>query len=76
MADTTRITVTPPAERVAETALRRPGPVAVLTSGVDDMSRPRGGRVRLAGVRAGGAAARTRASRRFPGGGEGAVPGV
>ncbi|GAA2523932.1 hypothetical protein GCM10010398_05320 [Streptomyces fimbriatus] len=36
MADTTRITVTPPAERIAETALRRPEPVAVLTSGVDD----------------------------------------
>ncbi|WP_149552981.1 DNA-binding protein [Streptomyces marokkonensis] len=35
---------------VAGTALRRPGPVAVLTSDVDDMSRLCGDRVRLIGV--------------------------
>lgn len=35
---------------VAETALRQPGPVAVLTSDVDDMSRLCGDRVRLIGI--------------------------
>ncbi len=35
---------------VAETALRQVGPVAVLTSDVDDMTRLCGGRVRLIGV--------------------------
>ncbi|MGY1452107.1 DNA-binding protein [Streptomyces sp. SS8] len=35
---------------VAEVALRQPGPVAVLTSDVDDMARLCGGRVRLIGV--------------------------
>ncbi|MCC3770149.1 DNA-binding protein [Streptomyces sp. UNOC14_S4] len=35
---------------VAETALRQPGPVAVLTSDVDDMARLCGGRVRLIGI--------------------------
>ncbi len=54
MADTTRITVTLPTEQVneplrghtyaidatvAEMALRQPGPVAILTSDVDDMAR-------------------------------------
>lgn len=32
---------------VAETALRQPGPVAVLTSDTDDMTKLRGGRVHL-----------------------------
>ncbi len=63
-ADTTRITVTLPAEQVtelrkltdnvsgcvAEAALRQPGPVAVLTSDVDDMARLCGDRVRLIGI--------------------------
>ncbi|MFP8883304.1 DNA-binding protein [Streptomyces mangrovi] len=35
---------------VAEVALRQPGPVAVLTSDVDDMARLCGDRVRLIGV--------------------------
>ncbi|MEU3555742.1 DNA-binding protein [Streptomyces fragilis] len=35
---------------VAEVALRQPGPVAMLTSDVDDMARLCGGRVRLIGV--------------------------
>lgn len=35
---------------VAEVALRQPGPVAVLTSDVDDMSRLCGDRVRLIGI--------------------------
>ncbi|GAA2476419.1 hypothetical protein GCM10010406_10730 [Streptomyces thermolineatus] len=35
---------------VAEVALRQPGPVAVLTSDVDDMARLCGGRVRLVGI--------------------------
>ncbi|MFJ4844258.1 DNA-binding protein [Streptomyces sp. NPDC088733] len=35
---------------VAETALRRPGPVAILTSDVDDMARLCGDRVRLVAV--------------------------
>lgn len=35
---------------VAEVALRKPGPVAVLTSDVDDMARLCGGRVRLIGI--------------------------
>lgn len=38
---------------VAEMALRQPGPVALLTSDIDDMSRLCGDRVRLIGVRAG-----------------------
>ncbi|MFD7699825.1 DNA-binding protein [Streptomyces caelestis] len=35
---------------VAEMALRRPGPVVVLTSDIDDMSRLCGDRIRLVGV--------------------------
>lgn len=35
---------------VAEMALRQPGPVAVLTSGVDDLAKLCGDRVRLVGV--------------------------
>lgn len=35
---------------VAEVALRKPGPVAVLTADVDDMARLCGGRVRLIGI--------------------------
>lgn len=35
---------------VAETALRQPGPVAVLTSGVDDMVKLCGDRVRLIAI--------------------------
>lgn len=35
---------------VAEVALRQPGPVAMLTSDVDDMARLCGGRVRLIGI--------------------------
>ncbi|NWF27888.1 type II toxin-antitoxin system VapC family toxin [Streptomyces sp. PKU-EA00015] len=35
---------------VAETALRQPGPVVMLTSDVDDMARLCGGRVRLIGI--------------------------
>ncbi|WP_234323059.1 hypothetical protein [Streptomyces bikiniensis] len=35
---------------VAELALRRPGPVAVLTSDVDDMAKLRGNRVRLIAI--------------------------
>jgi predicted nucleic acid-binding protein len=35
---------------VAETALRQPGPVAMLTSDVDDMRRLCGERVRLIGI--------------------------
>ncbi|WP_214105224.1 DNA-binding protein [Acrocarpospora catenulata] len=35
---------------VAEVALRQPGPVAMLTSDVDDMARLCGNRVRLIGV--------------------------
>lgn len=35
---------------VAEVALRQPGPVAILTSDVDDMSRLCGDRIRLIGV--------------------------
>jgi predicted nucleic acid-binding protein len=35
---------------VAETALRQPGPVAILTSDVDDMRRLCGERVRLIGM--------------------------
>jgi predicted nucleic acid-binding protein len=35
---------------VAEMALRQPGPVAMLTSDVDDMSRLCGDRVRLVGI--------------------------
>lgn len=35
---------------VAEAALRQPGPVAMLTSDVDDMARLCGGRVRLIGI--------------------------
>ncbi|WP_372478451.1 DNA-binding protein [Streptomyces daghestanicus] len=35
---------------VAEMALRQPGPVALLTSGLDDMSRLCGGRVQLTGI--------------------------
>lgn len=35
---------------VAEMALRRPGPVAILTSEVDDMARLCGDRVRLIGI--------------------------
>lgn len=35
---------------VAEAALRRPGPVAMLTSDVDDMARLCGDRVRLIGI--------------------------
>ncbi|MFD6326464.1 PIN domain-containing protein [Streptomyces sp. NPDC058442] len=35
---------------VAELALRQPGPVALLTSDLDDMSRLCGGRVQLVGV--------------------------
>ncbi|MEU9589515.1 DNA-binding protein [Streptomyces sp. NPDC048219] len=35
---------------VAEMALRQPGPVAILTSDVDDMSRLCGDRVRLVGI--------------------------
>jgi predicted nucleic acid-binding protein len=35
---------------VAEMALRRPGPVVILTSDVDDMSRLCGDRIRLVGV--------------------------
>ncbi|KOV99295.1 DNA-binding protein [Streptomyces sp. NRRL B-1140] len=35
---------------VAEVALRQPGPVAVLTSDVDDMARLCGDRVRLIGI--------------------------
>lgn len=36
---------------VAETALRQPGPVVVLTSDIDDMARLCGDRVRLVGIR-------------------------
>lgn len=39
---------------VAEVALRQPGPVVVLTSDIDDMTRLCGGRVRLIGIRADG----------------------
>ncbi|MEU8546567.1 DNA-binding protein [Streptomyces roseoverticillatus] len=35
---------------VAEVALRQPGPVALLTSDVDDMARLCGGRVRIIGI--------------------------
>lgn len=35
---------------VAEMALRQPGPVAMLTSDVDDMSRLCGDRIRLVGI--------------------------
>ncbi|KOT35946.1 DNA-binding protein [Streptomyces caelestis] len=35
---------------VAEMALRQPGPVVILTSDIDDMSRLCGDRVRLVGV--------------------------
>lgn len=35
---------------VAEMALRQPGPVAILTSDIDDMSRLCGDRIRLVGV--------------------------
>ncbi|WP_320784361.1 DNA-binding protein [Streptomyces sp. CRN 30] len=35
---------------VAETAMRQPGPVALLTSDIDDMSRLCGDRVRLIGI--------------------------
>lgn len=35
---------------VAEVALRQPGPVTMLTSDVDDMTRLCGGRVRLIGI--------------------------
>ena len=35
---------------VAEAALRQPGPVAMLTSDIDDMARLCGDRVRLIGV--------------------------
>lgn len=35
---------------VAEMALRRPGPVAILTSDLDDMARLCGDRVRLIGI--------------------------
>lgn len=35
---------------VAELALRQPGPVALLTSDLDDMSRLCGGRIQLVGV--------------------------
>jgi predicted nucleic acid-binding protein len=35
---------------VAETALRQPGPVVLLTSDIDDMSRLCGDRIRLVGV--------------------------
>ncbi|MGY3201546.1 DNA-binding protein [Streptomyces sp. TE5632] len=35
---------------VAEMALRQPGPVALLTSDLDDMSRLCGGRIQLVGV--------------------------
>ncbi|MFF0685162.1 hypothetical protein ACFYUG_03535 [Streptomyces albogriseolus] len=35
---------------VAEMALRQPGPVAMLTSDIDDMARLCGDRVRLVGV--------------------------
>lgn len=35
---------------VAELALRQPGPVAILTSDIDDMTRLCGNRVRLIGV--------------------------
>ncbi|MEV7967195.1 DNA-binding protein [Sphaerisporangium sp. NPDC088356] len=35
---------------VAETALRQPGPVAIVTSDIDDMARLCGGRVRLIGL--------------------------
>ncbi|MBV9023588.1 MAG: PIN domain-containing protein [Streptomycetaceae bacterium] len=35
---------------VAETALRQPGPVAVLTSDIDDMAKLCGDRVHLVGV--------------------------
>jgi predicted nucleic acid-binding protein len=35
---------------VAEMALRQPGPVAMLTSGIDDMARLCGERVRLIGL--------------------------
>lgn len=35
---------------VAEMALRQPGPVAMLTSDVDDMARLCGDRIRLIGV--------------------------
>ncbi|WP_033328304.1 hypothetical protein [Streptomyces yerevanensis] len=35
---------------VAEVALRQPGPVAILTSDVDDMTRLCGDRVRLIGI--------------------------
>jgi hypothetical protein len=35
---------------VAEAALRQPGPVAILTSDVDDMARLCGDRVRLIGI--------------------------
>jgi predicted nucleic acid-binding protein len=35
---------------VAEVALRQPGPVAILTSDVDDMARLCGDRVRLIGI--------------------------
>ncbi|MEU9113611.1 DNA-binding protein [Streptomyces sp. NPDC048483] len=35
---------------VAEAALRRPGPAAILTSDVDDMTRLCGGKVRMIGL--------------------------
>lgn len=35
---------------VAKTALRRPGPVALLTSDLDDTSRLRSGRTQLVGA--------------------------
>jgi predicted nucleic acid-binding protein len=35
---------------VAEVALRQPGPVAVLTSDIDDMAKLCGGRVKLIGL--------------------------
>jgi predicted nucleic acid-binding protein len=35
---------------VAEAALRQPGPVAMLTSDIDDMAKLCGGRVRLIGI--------------------------
>ncbi|MFF0108924.1 hypothetical protein [Streptomyces hirsutus] len=64
MVDTTRITVTLPTDQVAErrklpdnvsgyvaeAALRQPGPVVMLTSGVDGMARLCGDLVRLIGT--------------------------
>jgi predicted nucleic acid-binding protein len=35
---------------VADTALRQPGPAAILTSDVDDMAKLCGGRIRLIGI--------------------------